>query len=154
KPAEAPKPVAKPVEAPKPVAKPTETSKPVAKPVEAPKSVAKPPGKAEEVPEPVAKVEEAVPAASAPKPPVSASSPPRAVAVEPSLLDGVELLADLSPEARARLASAATVEVLAADEEVSGFAAALLVEGEASVCATIVDERVSRAERGALVPTR
>lgn len=44
--------------------------------------------------------------------------------------------------------------MLAPDDEVSGFGAALLVEGGASVAATIVDERVSRVEPGALVPTR
>ncbi len=55
---------------------------------------------------------------------------------------------------RIKLASLARVEVLGADEEVSAFGAALLVHGEASVCATIVDERISRAEVGTLVPTR
>jgi hypothetical protein len=66
----------------------------------------------------------------------------------------VELLADLPPEARARLAALAQIEGLAADEEISGFGAALLVDGDASVCATIMDERVSHVEKGALVPTR
>jgi hypothetical protein len=66
----------------------------------------------------------------------------------------VELLADLPPEARARLAALAKVEALAADEEISGFGAALLLDGDASVCATIMDERVSRVEKGALIPTR
>jgi hypothetical protein len=76
------------------------------------------------------------------------------VALDASALENVEAFADLPPETRARLASLARVEVLGADDEVSGFGAALLVAGAASVCATIVDERVSRAEPGVLVPTR
>jgi hypothetical protein len=66
----------------------------------------------------------------------------------------VDAFADLPPEMRAKLASLAKVEVLAADEEVASFGAALLVEGTASVCAAIVDEPVSRAVAGTLLPTR
>jgi len=54
----------------------------------------------------------------------------------------------------ARLASLARVEALRADEEVSGFGAALLIEGGASVCATIVDEPVARAVVAELIPAR
>jgi hypothetical protein len=74
--------------------------------------------------------------------------------LDPGVLDNVEAFADVPPEMRVRLAALARVEVLGADDEVSGFGAALLVEGGASVCATIVDERVSRAQPGDLVPTR
>ena len=70
------------------------------------------------------------------------------------MLEAVEAFADVPPETRERLASLARVEALGADEEVSGFGAALLVEGAASVCATIVDEPVSRAALGTLIPAR
>ncbi len=66
----------------------------------------------------------------------------------------MEAFADVPPETRERLASLARVEALGADEEVSGFGAALLIEGAASVCATIVDEPISRAAIGALIPAR
>src|SRR5262249_44047403 len=69
-------------------------------------------------------------------------------------LEHVEALADVPPEMLARLASLAAVAVLEADDELSGFGAALLMEGAAVVCATIVDEPVSRAAPGTLVPTR
>jgi hypothetical protein len=71
-----------------------------------------------------------------------------------STLDGVEALADVPMETRALLASRARVEVLRADDEVSAFGAALVIEGGASVCATIVDAPASPAPLGTLVPTR
>src|SRR5262249_47876839 len=86
--------------------------------------------------------------------PATHPEPPAPVSLGASALENVEAFADLPPDARARLASLAQVQVLGADDEVSGFGAALLVEGAASVCATIVDERVSRAEPGELVPMR
>jgi len=55
---------------------------------------------------------------------------------------------------RADVAALARVELLAADEEVSGFAAALLLEGSASVCPAIVDTAVASVERTMLVTTR
>jgi hypothetical protein len=93
------------------------------------------------------------------KPPVSLPvpsarpSPPR-TKLDAAGLDGVEILADLGAEARAGLAAAAVVETLGADEEVAGFGAALLLEGDAAVCAAIVDTPVSRAAPGALLPAR
>lgn len=69
-------------------------------------------------------------------------------------LDHVDAFVDLPGETRARLASLAKVEVLLPDDEVASFGAALLVEGSASVCATIVDEPVSSAVPGTLLPTR
>jgi hypothetical protein len=75
-------------------------------------------------------------------------------ALDASALDGVEAFADVPTETRVRLAALAKVEVLGADDEVSAFGAALIVEGGASVCATIVDEPVSRAAPGTFVPTR
>lgn len=53
-----------------------------------------------------------------------------------------------------RLVALARVEALAGDEEVSSFGAALLLAGEASVCATIVDTPACRAVKGTLVPSR
>lgn len=53
-----------------------------------------------------------------------------------------------------RLVDLARVEVLASDEEVSSFGAALLLTGDASVCATIVDAPACRATAGTLVPSR
>jgi hypothetical protein len=82
--------------------------------------------------------------------PVSAAR----TALDASVLDGVEAFADVPNETRMRLAALARMEVLGGDDEVSAFGAALIVEGDASVCATIVDEPVSRAAPGTFVPTR
>jgi hypothetical protein len=64
------------------------------------------------------------------------------------------VLARLGAEVRARFAAAAVVETLAADEEVAGFGVALLLDGDAAVCAAIVDTPVSGAAPGALLPAR
>src|SRR5262249_14430339 len=94
------------------------------------------------------------PASPPPPPPASPPPPPPAAGLDAAVLEGVEILADLPVDARGRLCSLARGEALGADEEGAGFGGALLVTGSASVCATIVDERVSRAEPGTLVPTR
>jgi hypothetical protein len=65
----------------------------------------------------------------------------------------VSAFADLPLETQQQLVGEARVEPLAADEEVSGFGAALVVEGNAAVCATIVDTPARRATRGTLVAT-
>jgi hypothetical protein len=70
------------------------------------------------------------------------------------MLESVETLSDIPADTRTRFAALARVEDLAADHEVTAFAVALLVDGDACVCATIVDEPVSRAYAGTLVPTR
>jgi hypothetical protein len=75
-------------------------------------------------------------------------------AFDASALEGVEALADVPPETRAILASRARVDLLGADDEVSVFGAALVIEGGASVSATIVDAPVAHASPGTLVPTR
>lgn len=75
-------------------------------------------------------------------------------ALDASALDGVEAFADVPSETRVRLAALARMEVLSGDDEVSAFGAVLIVEGGASVCATIVDEPVSHAAPGTFVPTR
>jgi hypothetical protein len=66
----------------------------------------------------------------------------------------VEAFADLAPEMRQRVAALARVEVLAGDEEVAGFGGALVIEGDATVRATIDDTDLSPAARGALVTIR
>lgn len=55
---------------------------------------------------------------------------------------------------RRRVADLARVDTLAADEEVSGFGAALVIDGTACVCATIVDAPVAPAPPRMLVTTR
>jgi hypothetical protein len=125
----------------------------------APKPIVAPP------PAPVAPAAPAVavvaaPVAAAPSnlpsvAPAAKSAPP----VAPALIDGVPLdevdaFVDLPPDMQHRLAALARVETLAADEEVSSFGAALLLAGEASVCATIVDTPACRAVKGTLVPSR
>jgi hypothetical protein len=79
--------------------------------------------------------------------------PPR-IALDAGALEHVEALADVPPDVRARLVSLARVEALSADDEVSSFGAALLIGGSASVCATIVDEPIARAELETVVPTK
>jgi hypothetical protein len=93
-------------------------------------------------------------AASSPKPEGKPEGKSEGAGLDRSALESVEAFADVPPETLARLSMLARVEVLGADDEVSGFGAALLVEGGAVVSATIVDEPVSRAEPGTLVPTR
>lgn len=69
-------------------------------------------------------------------------------------LDDVGPFADLPSEARDLLTEVARVVDLAEDEEASGFGAALVIQGEALICATIVDTPAHRASAGALIPTR
>jgi hypothetical protein len=93
------------------------------------------------------------PPLSIPHPTSRPPAPPR-TPLDPASLEGVDVLSRLEAEARARFAAAAVVETLAADEEVAGFGVALLLEGDATVCAAIVDTPVSTAARGALLPAR
>ena len=69
-------------------------------------------------------------------------------------LDTVDALADLPHEIQASLAASAKVEALRADEEVAGFGAALVLEGEGLVCATITDAPAHRAPAPALIAAR
>jgi hypothetical protein len=97
----------------------------------------------------------AAPAAPRPRAPASVApvAPgPARPALDAGVLDKVETLAGLPPEARARLASLARIEVLGAGDEVSRFGAALLVEGSASVGA--IAEPVSPVAQGVLVTSR
>jgi hypothetical protein len=69
-------------------------------------------------------------------------------------LTNVEAFGDLPDDARDAFADAATVQGLARDEEVSGFALAFVVEGTVEVAATIVDAPASRLEAGAVLRSR
>jgi hypothetical protein len=69
-------------------------------------------------------------------------------------LSGVDALSDLPEDAREAFAKAASVHEVARDEEVSGFALALVLEGGVDVSATIVDAPVARLAAGAVVRAR
>lgn len=145
-------------------------------PAKAPAPVAKTPepAKAPEVPkapEP-AKAPEAAKAPEVTKAPEPAKTPAFAKAPEPAKappapepakaapklgdvsLDEVSGLGDLPVDAQEELVRAARIEALGPDEEVSGFGVGVLIEGEAVVCATIVDAPACKVIRGALVPSR
>jgi hypothetical protein len=87
-----------------------------------------------------------------PRPPQSAEAPEARVG-EFSLGE-ILAFADLPHPAQAQLAATARIERLGPDEEVSGFAAALLLDGPASVYATIVDVPALQLEPLTLVPSR
>jgi hypothetical protein len=97
------------------------------------------------------------PAPSRKPPPV----PPSRTSVRPSApptsgveLSNVEALSDLPDDARTAFARAATVQQLARDEEIAGFALALVLDGGVDVAATIVDAPARRLERGAVLRAR
>jgi hypothetical protein len=69
-------------------------------------------------------------------------------------LSKVEALSDLPDDARRALAAAAVVSHLSREEEVSGFALALVVEGAVDLSATIVDASAQRLEGGAILRGR
>jgi hypothetical protein len=69
-------------------------------------------------------------------------------------LSHVEALSDLPDDARAAFAGAATVQTLAREDEVSGFALALVLDGDVDVSATIVDAAAQRMGAGAVVRAR
>lgn len=89
-----------------------------------------------------------------PPPPEKPSEATERPTIEGIALEDVDAFVDLSPEMHQRLIELARVEELGADEEVSSFGAALLLLGEAVVCATIVDAPAYRASAGTLVPSR
>lgn len=91
------------------------------------------------------------PAPSSPTPRAASSRPPPPAALS---LDGVPAFAELAVDVRQRLAAQARVDGLAPDEEVSGFGAALVIDGAASICATIVDAPVAPAPPRALITAR
>ena len=93
-------------------------------------------------------------ASVAPPAPAKLAPPAAPVLLDGLPLDEVDAFVDLPPEMQQRLVALARIEALSADEEVSSFGAALLLAGEASVCATIVDTPACRAVKGTLIPSR
>ena len=94
-------------------------------------------------------------------PPVPVPPPSSRLLSKPALaptsgvdLSGVDALSDLPDDAREAFAQAATVQALARDEEVSGFALALVLEGSVDVSATIVDAPATRLATGAVLRAR
>jgi hypothetical protein len=69
-------------------------------------------------------------------------------------LTHVEAFGDLPDDARDAFARAAVVQDLAPDQEVSGFALALVLEGGVDLSATIVDACAKRLEAGAVLRAR
>ncbi|WP_437588772.1 hypothetical protein [Sorangium sp. So ce1000] len=91
-----------------------------------------------------------------PQPDADSAAP---VAAEAAALTGrdierIEAFADLPEEIHGELAIAAHVEDLASDEELAVDGAALVLRGDAAVCANIVDIPAERAAIRALVPSR
>jgi hypothetical protein len=90
-----------------------------------------------------------------PPPPPSAKVAPKP-ATPPTAgvdLSNVEALADLPDDAREAFASAAKVQQLSKEEEVSGFALALVLEGQLDLAATMVDAPAARLDAGKMVRT-
>jgi hypothetical protein len=69
-------------------------------------------------------------------------------------LTSVDTLSDLPDDARGAFAKAATVHELALDEEIAGFALALVLEGGVDVSATIVDAPALRLVAGSVLRAR
>jgi hypothetical protein len=92
--------------------------------------------------------------------PVTAPSAPRSDDVADTATAGqvdlshVEALSDLPDDARAAFARAARVKTLAREDEVSGFALALVLDGDVDVSATIVDAAAQRMRAGAVMRSR
>jgi hypothetical protein len=82
---------------------------------------------------------------------VTSAPPPARAAVS---LAQVEALSDLPDDARDAFAAAAKVQDLGIDDEVSGFALALVLEGSLDLAATIVDTPADRLEVGAILRSR
>jgi hypothetical protein len=86
--------------------------------------------------------------------PASPAPPQPTPATSDIDLSQVEALSDLPDDARAAFAAAAKVKVLAREDEVSGFALALVLEGDVDVSATIVDAAAQRMSAGAVMRSR
>jgi hypothetical protein len=93
-----------------------------------------------------------------PLPPAAPTTPAPAAPESPPSngidLSRVEGLSDLPDDARLEFANAATVQGLARDDEVSGFALALVLEGSVDLSATIVDAAAQRLNAGAVLRAR
>lgn len=68
-------------------------------------------------------------------------------------LEDVDPLGDLPHEVQAQLVALAATQQLPAEQALSGFGVALLLEGEAVIAAVGSSAPASRAVRGALIPT-
>jgi hypothetical protein len=86
--------------------------------------------------------------------PRTPSRPPSAMPTQGVDLSRVDALTDLPDDARDAFASAATVQDLARDEEVSGFALALVIEGAVDLAATIVDASALKLDAGSVLRSR
>lgn len=96
-----------------------------------------------------------------PPPPVLAPPPMPEASVKPATvptagvdLSQVEALADLPDDERESFARAAKVQPLAREEEIAGFALALVLEGEVDLAATIVDAPAVRLKAGQMMRAR
>jgi Cyclic nucleotide-binding domain len=121
--------------------------------------------------EPPTRAASVVPTREAPVAPISSAAPseleaavqalsetPPPVAVAPALdlalVAACRGLEDLPPETQAELARKARVEVLAPEQEVSGFGLALVVRGSVLVMPTIAEAACGRAAQGEPVFSR
>ncbi len=96
------------------------------------------------------------PAPAPPPPPPAAPAPAPEPPPAPTVglnLSSVEALANLPDDAREAFARAATVQALAREEEVAGFALALVLDGHVDLAATIVDAPAARLGAGQIVRT-
>jgi hypothetical protein len=84
-------------------------------------------------------------------PPVPARLAPRTRGVD---LSEIDAFSDLPDDAREAFARAAVVHVLLRDEEISGFALALILDGSLDLAATILDTPAQRMEAGGVVRAR
>ena len=98
----------------------------------------------------------AAPSAEAPTAIAEAPEPAPPAAPRATAIGGIELgwvpgLEDLPEESQQDLVAAAEVHELGADEEVSGFELALVLEGAVAVMPSIADVAAARAGRGELI---
>lgn len=91
------------------------------------------------------------PSKAPPPPPVVPAEPPSLGSVP---LEDVDPFGDLPPDVQKHLVDIAVTRTLGADEAVSGFGTALLIEGEAVITALGAEAAASRAVRGTLIPAR
>jgi hypothetical protein len=147
---------------PRPQSPPPPRNQPPRLRVETPVAAPAPP-----VPAPSPPITTSVPQVSAPAPQVPTTPLPQVPAPAPRIstpaqrridngvdLSEVEALSDLPDDARAAFADAATVQTLAREDEVSGFALALVLEGSVDLSATIVDAAAQRLDAGAVLRAR
>lgn len=108
-------------------------------------------------PPPAVKPPRPPPAARKPPPPPPPSRPSLKPQTPPTAgvdLSNIEAFADLPDDARDAFAKAATMQPLGKDEEVSGFALALVLEGQVDLTATIVDAPAVRLKAGDVLRAR